>query len=92
MNRPYIICHILSALDGKITGEFMGMESARSVSGEYARIRAQAADGNPDSVTVFEKSPLLPPGNPAAFRLKNIEWLKDDGFRLVYSVISKEKE
>lgn len=239
MNRPYIICHILSALDGKITGEFMGMESARSVSEEYARIRAEyqadawlygtvttkeftgwrkpeldfgaevsdgdfvaeaqatlyyvsvdtqgeigwesgtfrkagrpdahvievlteqtpaayraylrkhgvsyilsgsemldsklaveklyqlfgidtllicgggtinwtflqqgavdelslllapAADGNPDSVTVFEKSPLLPPGSPATFRLKNIERLKDDGVRLVYTVISKEKE
>lgn len=39
MNRPYIICHILSALDGKITGKFMETESARSVSGEYARIR-----------------------------------------------------
>ncbi len=23
MNRPYIICHILSALDGKIAGDFM---------------------------------------------------------------------
>lgn len=239
MNRPYIICHILSALDGKITGEFMGMESVRSVSEEYARIRAEyqanawlygtvttkeftgwrkpeldfgakvpdgdfveeaqaalyyvsvdtqgeigwesgtfhkagrpdahvievlteqtpaayraylrehgvsyilagsklldsrlaaeklyqlfgidtllicgggtinwtflqqgvvdelslllapAADGNPDSVTVFEKSPLLPSGSPAAFRLKNIERLKDDGVRLLYTVINKEKE
>ena len=41
MNRPYIICHILSALDGKITGEFMRMESARSVSEEYGRIRTE---------------------------------------------------
>lgn len=39
MNRPYIICHILSALDGKITGRFMGTESALAVSEEYARIR-----------------------------------------------------
>ncbi len=39
MNRPYIICHILSALDGKITGRFMGTESTRAVSEEYARIR-----------------------------------------------------
>lgn len=239
MNRPYIICHILSALDGKITGEFMGMESAQSVSEEYGRIRteyqadawlygtvttkeftgwrkpeldfgaevpdgdfvaeaqaalyyvsvdtqgeigwesgtfrkasrpdahvievlteqtsaayraylrkqrvsyilagsklldsklaveklyrlfgidtllicgggtinwtflqqgvvdelslllAPVADGNPDSVTVFEKSPLLPPGSPATFRLKNIERLKDDGVRLVYTLSSKEKE
>lgn len=24
MERPYVICHILSSLDGKITGPFMG--------------------------------------------------------------------
>lgn len=41
MNRPYIICHILSELDGKITGEFMRTENARSVSEEYGRIRAE---------------------------------------------------
>ncbi len=41
MNRPYTICHILSALDGKITGEFMRTESAQSVSEEYARIRTE---------------------------------------------------
>lgn len=210
MNRPYTICHILSASDGKITGEFMEMESARSVSEEYGRIRteyqadawlygtittkeftgwrkpepdfgtevpdgdfvaekqaplyyvsvdvqgeigwesgtfhkagrpdahvievltektpaayraylrkhgvsyilagsegldsklaveklhqlfgintlliAPVADGNPDSVTVFEKSPLLPAGGPAVFQLKNIERLRGDGIRLVYTV------
>lgn len=233
MNCPYTICHILSALDGKITGEFMEMESARSVSEEYGRIRteyqadawlygtittkeftgwrkpepdfgtevpdgdfvaekqaplyyvsvdvqgeigwesgtfhkagrpdahvievltektpaayraylckhgvsyilagsegldsklaveklhqlfginrllicgggtvnwtflqqgvvdelslliAPVADGNPDSVTVFERSPLLPAGGPAVFQLKNIERLRGDGVRLVYTV------
>lgn len=237
MSRPYIICHILSALDGKITGEFMGMESARTVSEEYGRIRAEyqadawlygtvttkeftgwrepepdfdtevpdgdfvaeaqaalyyvsvdiqgeigwesgtfrkagrpdahvievlteqtpiayraylrrhgvsyilagsemldsklaveklyqlfgidtllicgggtvnwtflqqgvvdelslliapVADGNPDSVTVFERSPLLLSSRPASFQLKSIERLKDDGVRLVYTVNSKE--
>lgn len=39
MKRPYVICHILSALDGKITGEFMGTQKARVASEEYARIR-----------------------------------------------------
>lgn len=41
MERPYTICHILSALDGKITGAFMGTEAAGTVSGEYARIRSE---------------------------------------------------
>ncbi len=41
MKRPYTICHILSALDGKITGDFMGTKSAQEVSGEYGRIRSE---------------------------------------------------
>ena len=28
MERPYVICHILSSLDGKITGPFIGTEAA----------------------------------------------------------------
>lgn len=39
MERPYVICHMLSALDGKIAGAFMGTEAARITGGEYARIR-----------------------------------------------------
>ena len=41
MERPYIICHILSALDGKITGAFMGTKAVQTVSEEYARIRSE---------------------------------------------------
>lgn len=41
MERPYIICHILSALDGRITGSFMRTEAAGEVSREYARIRSE---------------------------------------------------
>lgn len=41
MNRPYIVCHILSALDGKITGEFMGTEKSLKTAGEYGRIRKE---------------------------------------------------
>ena len=39
MNRPYMVCHILSALNGKISGSFMGTQSNRFMGGEYARIR-----------------------------------------------------
>lgn len=46
MNRPYIVCHILSSLDGRISGTFMGTKSARQMGGEYARIRSEFhADG-----------------------------------------------
>lgn len=53
---------------------------------ELSLLIAPAADGNPDSVTVFEKSALLPPGEPVSFQLKNVERLKGDGIRLVYTV------
>ena len=42
---------------------------------ELSLLIAPAADGNPDSVTVFEKSALLPPGSPAVFQLKRYLFL-----------------
>lgn len=42
MKRPYVICHILSSLDGKINGPFMGTESVRGLSAEYGRLRADS--------------------------------------------------
>lgn len=59
---------------------------------ELSLLIAPVADGDPDSVTVFEKSPLLPTSGPVAFQLKNIERLKGNGVRLVYTVSNKEKE
>lgn len=56
---------------------------------ELSLLIAPAADGNPDSVTVFEKSALLPPSSPAVFQLKNIERLKGEGVWLVYTVKGK---
>lgn len=56
---------------------------------ELSFLIAPAADGNPDSVTVFEKSIMLPPSDPAVFQLKNVERLKGDGIRLVYAVKGK---
>lgn len=41
MNRPYMICHILSALNGKISGDFFGTESAAETGAEYARLRRE---------------------------------------------------
>lgn len=41
MNRPYIICHILSSLDGKINGSFMVTETTKALGGEYGRIRRE---------------------------------------------------
>lgn len=57
---------------------------------ELSLVIAPAADGNPDTVTLFERSPLLPTSAPVTFHLKNMERLKEDGVRLVYAVDAEE--
>lgn len=42
MERTKTMIHILSALDGKISGSFMKMPSAQTASEEYARIRLES--------------------------------------------------
>ena len=39
MDRPYIVCHILSSLDGRIDGDFFGMEETMAVYPAFGRIR-----------------------------------------------------
>lgn len=39
MERPYVICHILSSLDGKINGPFMGTEAVGALGAEYGKYR-----------------------------------------------------
>ena len=41
MERPYVICHILSSLDGKINGSFMKTESVSTLGAEYGKCRTQ---------------------------------------------------
>lgn len=41
MNRPYVVCHILSSLDGKINGPFMTADATRLLGGEYGKIRTE---------------------------------------------------
>lgn len=41
MNRPYVICHMLSSLDGRINGPFMKEEVTGDLAGEYGRIRME---------------------------------------------------
>lgn len=38
MDRPYIICHMSTFLDGKITGSYMETPEAESAFEEYERI------------------------------------------------------
>ena len=41
MNRPYTVCHIFSALDGAITGSFMGLPECGPALREYGRLRSR---------------------------------------------------
>lgn len=47
MNRPKVICHILSSLDGRIEGGFFALPDTMALAGKYARIRS---DYNPDAI------------------------------------------
>ncbi|WP_058302720.1 dihydrofolate reductase family protein [Gorillibacterium timonense] len=38
MSRPYTVCHMMSSLDGRITGPFMETEAAVAAGEEYERI------------------------------------------------------
>jgi riboflavin biosynthesis pyrimidine reductase len=41
MNRPYVTCHILSSLDGKINGPFMAAKATGLLGSEYGKIRTE---------------------------------------------------
>lgn len=41
MNRPYVTCHVLSSLDGKINGSFMATEATGLLGSEYGKIRTE---------------------------------------------------
>ncbi len=41
MNRPYIICHMITSIDGKITGDFLGDEKFSSHIEDYYRLNRE---------------------------------------------------
>lgn len=46
MDRPYIICHMVTSLDGKVTGDFLGKSEYGNFIEDYYRIhREYGADG-----------------------------------------------
>ncbi len=38
MNRPYIICHMTTSIDGKVTGDFLGMPESEQATKVYYEI------------------------------------------------------
>ena len=46
MNRPYIICHMLQSIDGRISGQFFHDENTQNLSSIYKEMSNQfTADG-----------------------------------------------
>lgn len=41
MNRPYVICHMLTSVNGKIDGEFMSVPECTDALAEYGNLRKQ---------------------------------------------------
>ena len=73
MNRPYVICHMLATLDGKISGPALGSREAAALAGHYQELhRTYGADatiyGKTTVSEVFTKGrqPALPLSQGAA--------------------------
>lgn len=46
MNRPYIICHMVTSIDGKVTGDFLATPECAEATEIYYQInRETKADG-----------------------------------------------
>lgn len=62
MDRPYIICHMVISLDGKVTGDFLGKDSYQGLIADYYRIhREYGADGFLCGRVTMESSFPQPP-------------------------------
>ena len=95
MNRPYIICHILSALDGKIDGAFMGTQANQRASETYARIRemyqAQAwlyGTTTTKEFTHFQK----PDTSPFDGTVPDGDYVAQTGWKLYYVSLDTQGE
>lgn len=68
MDRPYIICHMVASLDGKVTGDFLGKSAYSGLIADYYRIhREYGADGFLCGRVTLEGSFPQPPVSPAVY-------------------------
>lgn len=72
MNRPYIVCHMMTALDGKITGPYMNTTAIKGPAQEYERTNASyqpqawlCGRVTTDENFTFYKKPALDENAPA---------------------------
>lgn len=68
MDRPYIICNMVTSLDGKVTGDFLGKSAYRKLIEDYYRIhREYGADGFLCGRVTMEGSFPQPPALPTVY-------------------------
>lgn len=68
MDRPYIICHMVTSLDGKVTGDFLGKSAYSGLIEDYYRIhREYGADGFLCGRVTMESSFPQPPAPTAVY-------------------------
>lgn len=48
MDRPYIICHMVTSIDGKVTGDFLGMPSCEKATEIYYDLKLADLRHNSD--------------------------------------------
>lgn len=94
MERPYVICHILSSLDGKINGPFMGTEAVGVLGAEYGKYRTKMnADAwlygttTTKEFTDFRK-PVLEKGG----EVPDGDFVADNGAELYYISVDVDGE
>lgn len=75
MNRPYIFCHMMTSLDGKIMGKYMETPEG-----------AAAADGSANTQTLFMTREGLSNDTPVGFKLQKAKVMDGDSIWLRYFV------
>lgn len=84
MNRPYIFCHMMTSLDGKIMGNYMNTPEGGGAALNWSFIQAgmcdevsvvitAAADGSPTTQTLFMAREGLSDETPVRFDLQSAE-------------------
>lgn len=94
MERPYVICHILSSLDGKINGPFMGTEAVGALGAEYGKYRTKM---NADAwlygtTTTKEFTDFRRPVMEKACEVPDGDFVADDRAELYYISVDVDGE
>lgn len=94
LERPYVICHILSSLDGKITGPFVGTGAVGALGAEYGKYRTEM---NADAwlygtTTTKEFTGFCKPVLEEDGEVLEGDFVADDGAELYYISIDVDGE